>query len=183
LLLTFEQLGGIAVWLLAAVFAISGIAKLHRPIPAAVAMMNFGVLRSIRPEAARALGVAEISVAATLSLDLYVGLVVAAALLATFVALLVRALTQGRRFGCGCFSSVETPLSGWTLARTASLFALSLLALYAETSGGTQVDATTQTLEAMTAISTLSILLLGSRTTSLIRWNAIRLPEARRRTA
>src|ERR671915_2074426 len=57
---------GIAVWILAIVFVWSGVAKLRQPTLAAVAMMDFGGLRRVRPRLGSALGAAELLVALSL---------------------------------------------------------------------------------------------------------------------
>src|ERR671916_2138292 len=54
---------GIAVWILAIIFVWSGVAKLRRPTLAAMAMMDFGVLRRVRPRLGSALGAAELLLA------------------------------------------------------------------------------------------------------------------------
>src|ERR671933_2280657 len=57
---------GIAVWILAMIFVWSGVAKLRRPTLAAMAMMDFGILRRIRPRLGSVLGAAEVLVALSL---------------------------------------------------------------------------------------------------------------------
>jgi len=51
---------GVAIWILAIIFAWSGIAKLWQPTLAARALVDFGVLRRVRPHLGSALGVAEL---------------------------------------------------------------------------------------------------------------------------
>src|ERR671914_3126410 len=62
-LLTAPAGYGIAVWILAIIFVWSGVAKLRRPTLAAMAMMDFGVLRRVRPLLGSALGAAELLLA------------------------------------------------------------------------------------------------------------------------
>src|SRR3712207_3419211 len=54
---------GVGVWILAIIFVWSGVAKLRRPTLAAMAIMDFGVLRRVRPRLGSALGAAEVLLA------------------------------------------------------------------------------------------------------------------------
>src|ERR687893_1488760 len=131
-LLTAPAGYGIAVWILAIIFVWSGVAKLRRPALAAMAMMDFGVLRKVRPRLGSALGAAEV----LLALFLVTGTLpvlfvpVTAGLLWFFVLLIARSLRSGQDFPCFCFGDADSRLSRLTLVRTAALAVLaSVLAL------------------------------------------------------
>lgn len=173
---------GVAMWLLAAVFATSGVAKVVRPIPAAVAMMNFGVTRSVRRRAAYALGIAETILAITIASGALprLALGIAAGLLAVFSGLIALTLVRGRRFSCGCFGAEGAPLSGWTLARTASLLLISVLALNRAGASEVASSFSTELLEAVTGVALFGAAALVSTTGGLVRWNAISYPPQRR---
>src|SRR5918999_5905361 len=123
---------GIAVWILAIVFVWSGVAKLRKPTLAAVAMMDFGVLRRVRPRLGSALGAAELLLALLLITGALPALFlpVTAGPLLLFLLLIARSLWSGKDFACFCFGEADSKLSSWTLIRTATLALLaSLLAV------------------------------------------------------
>lgn len=62
---------GIAIWFLAFIFTWSGIAKMRRPTLAAMAMVDFGVVRHLRPRLGFALGTIELLLALFLALGVY----------------------------------------------------------------------------------------------------------------
>jgi hypothetical protein len=162
---------GIAVWILAIVFVWSGVAKLRQPTLAAVAIMDFGVLRRVRPRLGSALGAAELLVA----LSLVTGtlpvlfLPVTAGLLWLFVLLIAKSLLSGKDFACFCFGDSDSRLSRLTLVRTGALALLaSVLAVaplpYANFDR-------TYLLQAISAAALVGTIVLGSQITRLLRWN------------
>jgi hypothetical protein len=162
---------GIAVWILAIVFAWSGVAKLRRPTLAALAMMDFGVLRRVRPGLGSALGAAELLVALSLATGTLPGifLPVTAGLLWFFVLLIAKSLLSGKDFACFCFGETDSRLSRMTLVRTVALALLaSVLALaplpYASFDQ-------TYLLQAISAAAFVGTIVLGSQIANLLRWN------------
>ena len=107
----------IAIWILASIFALSGIAKLRQPVEVAIAMVNFGVVRKIRPWLGQGLGLAEVVISAALIVAPPLGVFVSTMLLWLFVFIIARSLVAGRQFPCSCFGAAA-PLSRWTLVRT-----------------------------------------------------------------
>lgn len=97
-LLSEPTVHGVGVWFLALTFAVSGIAKLRRPTLAAMAMVDFGVLRSVRTEFGLALGLGELLLALWLASHAAerASLFVASALLWLFVFLITRQLVAGK---------------------------------------------------------------------------------------
>jgi hypothetical protein len=95
---------GIAVWILALVFVWSGVAKLRQPTLAAVAMVDFGVLRRVRPRLGSALGAAGLLLALLLITGTLPALFlpVTAGLLWLFVLLIAKSLLSGKDFACFC---------------------------------------------------------------------------------
>ena len=103
----------IVSWVLFWVFAVSGVLKLRRPAHVALAMVRFRVVRRVRPNYGRALGIAEILLAIALILPSRpVALIVAALLVWGFAALLASALLRGERFPCACFGDTSEEVSG-----------------------------------------------------------------------
>ena len=162
---------GIAVWILAIVFAWSGVAKLRKPTLAAKAMMDFGVIRRVRPTLGRALGAAELLVA----LSLVTGtlpvlfLPITAGLLWFFVLLIAKSLLSGEDFACFCFGETDSRLSRLTLVRTAAL-ALLASVLAAAPLAYASFDLT-YLLQAISAAAFVGTIVLGSQIARLLRWN------------
>lgn len=135
----FEFLGrpavyGIALFLLALVFLLSAYPKFRKPRLAALAIVDFGVMKEVRTEAGLGLALVELILAVALILSVVVGgaaaiavAALAAVLLWTFVVLIARALRSPERFSCFCFGS-DAGLSAWTLTRS-TLLALLATAL------------------------------------------------------
>jgi len=116
--------------ILAAVFAWRGCSKVRKPAAAAIAMIEFGVLKGIYPMAGRLLGTAELALAlALLAPGYWQPFALAAGGLAVFTALIAKSLASGHRIACACFGSDGEPLSGRTLARTGGLLALAVAAV------------------------------------------------------
>ena len=162
---------GIAVWILAIVFVWSGVAKLRQPILAAVAMMNFGVLRRVRPRLGSTLGAAELLLALLLITGTLPALFlpVTAGLLWLFVLLIAKSLLSGKDFACFCFGDADSRLSRLTLVRTGALALLaSVMAIvplpYASFDR-------TYFLQAISAAAFVGTIVLGSQIAKLLRWN------------
>ena len=162
---------GIAVWILAIVFVWSGVAKLRQPTLAAVAMVEFGVLRRVRPRLGSALGAAE----SLLALLLIAGtlpalfLPVTAGLLWLFVLLIAKSLLSGKDFACFCLGDADSRLSRLTLVRTGALALLaSVMAVvplpYAS------LDRT-YFLQAISAAALVGTIVLASQIARMLRWN------------
>ncbi len=162
---------GIAVWILAIIFVWSGLAKLRRPTLAAMAIVDFGVLRRVRPRLGSALGAAEL----LLALFLITGTIpaiflpVTAGLLWIFVLLISRNLWSGKDFACFCFGDADSRLSRLTLVRTAALALLAsvLAAAPLPYAGFSQA----YLLQAITAAALVGSMVLGSQIRRLLRWN------------
>ena len=162
---------GIAVWMLAIVFVWSGVAKLRQPTLAAVAMMEFGVLRRVRPRLGSALGAAELLLALLLIAGTLPALFlpVTAVLLWLFVLLIAKSLLSGRDFACFCFGETDSRLSRLTLVRTGAL------ALLASVLAVTPLPYASfdriYLLQAISAAAFVGTIVLGSQIAKLLRWN------------
>jgi hypothetical protein len=165
---------GIGVWILGIIFIWSGVAKLRRPTLAAMAMMDFGVLRRVRPGLGSALGAAEVLLALVLITGTLPVLFVpvTAGLLWFFVLLIARSLQSGQDFPCFCFGDADLRLSRLTLVRTAALAVLaSVLAIAAPSVGAYAGFSETYVLQAVSAAAIVGAVLLGSHISKLLRWN------------
>ena len=161
---------GIAVWILAIVFVWSGVAKLRQPTLAAVAMVDFGVLRRVRPRLGSALGAAELLLALLLIAGMLPALFlpVTAGLLWLFVLLIAKSLLSGKDFACFCLGDADSRLSRLTLVRTGALALLaSVMAVvplpYASFDQ-------TYFLQAISAAAFVGTIVLGSQIAKLLRW-------------
>lgn len=165
---------GIAVWVLAIIFMWSGSTKLRRPTLAAMAMMDFGVLRRVRPRLGSALGAAELLLAlllVTATLPVLV-LPITAGLLWFFVLLIAKSLWSGKVFACFCFGETDSKLSGLTLVRTATLALLaSILTVTSLPMGTYSAFSGTYVLQAISAAALIGVIVLGSQIPKLLRWN------------
>jgi hypothetical protein len=162
---------GIAVWILAIVFVWSGVAKLRQPTLAAVAMVDFGVLRWVRPRLGSALGAAELLLALLLIAGTLPALLlpVTAGLLWLFVLLIAKSLLSGKDFACFCLGDADSRLSRLTLVRTGALALLaSVMAVvplpYASFDW-------TYVLQAISAAALVGTIVLASQFAKLLRWN------------
>lgn len=159
-------------WILVGVFAWSGIVKLKNPIAAAMAMVDFNVVRRARRLYGFGLGAAETTLAVWLALGLrpQAALGAASILFATFVILIGRSLTRGAEFTCHCFGDDEGKISVKTLARALMLLSLSGLLFLAApieegSLGATDVPA------AVTGVAIVGMVALASRLRRLLTWN------------
>jgi hypothetical protein len=165
---------GIAIWFLAGLFAWSGVAKLRRPALAAMAVVDFGVVRRVYPRLGSALGATEVFLAVVLVLEVLPQLFlwVTALLLWCFVLLITRSLWSGKRFACFCFGDADSPLSAWTLGRTTGLALLATtLAVAARSSGMDRRWDEADALQVVTAAALLGALTLVGYVPRLLHWN------------
>jgi hypothetical protein len=170
---------GIGVWVLAIVFAWSGIVKLRRPALAAMAIVDFGVLRRVRPTLGSALGAAELFLALVLATGALpvLSLPVAAGLLWLFVVLIAKSLWSGERFACFCFGDADSKLSQLTLVRTAALAILASVLLVAALLpppmhggiGGGGYGGAYALLQAAAAMALVGTIVLGGQLPKLLR--------------
>jgi len=120
----------VSAGLLVAVLAVSGAVKVRHPLPPALAMARFGVVRGIHPGLGRSLGLAELAIAG--SVYLFPArpepLVLVVGLLAVFEFLIIRTLRTGGRFPCACFGDESEVLSAWTAMRTGALLLVAVVA-------------------------------------------------------
>ncbi len=167
---------GIGVWILAIIFAWSGIAKLRRPALAAMAIVDFGVLRRARPRLGRALGGAELLLALFLATGTLpvLSMPIAAGLLWLFVLLIAKSLWVGEKFACFCFGDADSKLSRLTLVRTAALAVLASVLVLAPPStavyGGLGVTyGNVYTLQAAAAMALVGTIVLGAQIPRVLR--------------
>jgi len=120
----------VAAGLLISVFAWSGATKVRHPLPPALAMARFGVVRGIHPGLGRSVGLLEVLIAALLLLFPTgpAPLVMAVGLLALFEFLIIRTLRSSDRFPCACFGGDDEVLSAWTAVRTGALLTVAAVA-------------------------------------------------------
>jgi len=165
---------GIAVWVLAIIFVWSGVAKLRQPTLAAMAMMDFGVLRRVRPRLGSALGAAELLLALSLITGTLpvLSLPVTAGLLWLFVLLIAKSLWSGKDFACFCLGDADSRLSRLTLVRTTVLALLASKLAVAPLPTGTYAGfSETYLLQAVSATAFVGAIVLGSQIPKLLRWN------------
>jgi hypothetical protein len=166
----------IGLWLLAGVFTWSGVAKVRNPAVAALALVDFRLVETPRRGLGRAVGIAELALAALLGVSAIVGrplaavpLAAALVLLAFFCALIGRSLLAGEQFPCACFGNAESTLSRLTLLRTGSLALLALVLLAAAPTGSAAVAADDVALQLVTAAALLAVLVHAAQAVHLIR--------------
>lgn len=170
-MLTRPPYSHIGLWLLVGVFIWSGTVKVRQPALAALAMVDFRVVRRSRSGYGLALGVAELTLALGLVVLPRQAMTVASLLLWLFVFLIFRSLHAGERFACFCFGDGGGHLSSWTLARTTALALLATL-IAIGTSRPTALHRIDHTVLAMVSASALlGGITLISYTRSLLRWN------------
>lgn len=156
------------------VFTWSAIAKTLNPRMAAQAFVDFGVSGSPRLWQAGALVAVEGFVGVTLLLHqlLLPSLLIATGLLALFSILVMKALISGKRFPCMCFGNKDATLSSISLARTASLLAISgsLAATHSDLLA-IPLLSLNSSLSYVAAAGLLAVLVLLSNVRSLLTWN------------
>lgn len=162
---------GVAIWILTILFVWSGLAKLRRPVLAAMAINDFGVTRKVRPRLGSALGGAELLLALSLVTGALpiVFLPLTAALLWFFVLLIAKSLWSGEDFSCFCFGDADSRVSRLTLVRTVALALLaSALAVAPLPYAGLDQ---TYLLQAISAAAFVGAITLGAQIPKLLRWN------------
>ena len=161
---------GIFSWFLAAVFAVSGTVKVRRPVLAAMALVDFRIVRRPLPVLGLALGGFELLVALGLAFVPAAAVFLAAPLLWFFAFLIARGLRANEDFACFCFGESDGALSRWTLVRTAALAALATVValgsprLWRWTGGEPW-------LELVAAASLFGMVVLFRQMLPLLRWN------------
>jgi len=117
----------VARLVLAAVFAVAGVAKLADPAGSRRAVGEFGVPRALAGPLGTALPVMELAVAVALlpAVSAWWAAIGALVLLAAFIATIAVNLARGRQPDCHCFGQLHSaPAGGSTLARNGVLAAL-----------------------------------------------------------
>lgn len=157
----------------------SGGSKLHRPEAAAWAMVDFKVLRRVRPGSARLLGLAEIVIGAALVAGLTTGGALAtvtagaaAALFGVFTAVIGRSLRRGEAFDCACFGAGPSRLSRLTLLRAAGLCVLAGALATAAAQAGPVGGPSELTLVFVAATAVVALLPMLAALGPLVRLNA-----------
>jgi methylamine dehydrogenase accessory protein MauD len=123
----------VARLLLAAVFVVSGVAKLADRAGSRQAMTDFGVPAPLAAPFGLLLPLAELAVAITLlpAATAWWGALGALALLLLFIAGIGANLARGRKPDCRCFGQLHSAPAGWsTLARNAVLAALAAFVVW-----------------------------------------------------
>jgi hypothetical protein len=117
------SLGLVLIW--------SAIAKLRQPVLAALAIVDFGVLKRADRWVGLMLGMLEFSLGVVLLVGLVPHIAAAGAfvMFVAFTALIGRALRHGKAFACYCFGDASAKLSRLTLFRSAALATTSGLML------------------------------------------------------
>lgn len=163
----------ILTFFLGCVLAWSATAKLASPGRAALALVDFQLMRHPVKAAALALGVFELVLAAGLLLGIHTHavLLTAVVLFAVATALVARAAGQPESFACFCFGSDEE-ISRATVVRNVGLLVIAALLV---TAGNTDVSrfasASDLLLTAGAAVSLLFGLVLLARVPNLLQWN------------
>ncbi len=172
---------GVGVAVLAIVFAWSSAAKIHRPMLAAMALVDFGIVRKVARWHGTALGVGEgiLAIALVSGLAADVSLTAATVLLWFFVAIIAGQLLAGRTFACFCFGDSDSVLSRWTLARTGALAVLAaLLAAFAPLHVTTERELSVPALQWITAVALVGATVLVHQSTRLMRGPTRQLERA-----
>jgi hypothetical protein len=166
----------VGVFFLAGVFGWSGVTKLRRPMLAAMAMVDFGVVKRVQRWYGSLLGVSEVVLAAVLlaaagshHAGLQIALWAAAFLLGFFTLIVGRSLVRGENFPCACFGENDTELSRATLVRTGTLTGAAVILGLASPLQHTTHSTATLGLAAVTAIAALGILALAEQSRFLVQ--------------
>lgn len=165
---------------LACVFVLSGIPKLRKPDLAALAIVDFGLMRRSRAGAGVGLGLAECGLAIALGISAAssstpvraIPAIAAAALLWFFVALVGRSLRSGSEFACFCFGSGESRLSAFTLLRTAVLALAATVLAIGSFEPVPAPSAEEWMLALLVAVSGTAIVVLASKVPVLVKVSA-----------
>lgn len=116
----------VATSLLGVVFILSGIPKVRRPDLAAMAFVDFGLVRTVRTQFGVLLGATECLLGVALLTSIAAPLPTALSVVAlwTFTVLLARTLRSGRAISCFCFGGSDL-ISTRTVVRTLGLAVMS----------------------------------------------------------
>ncbi len=168
--ITTSDGSGVLSWFLVAIFAVSGTVKVRRPALAAMALVDFQLVRRPLPVLGLAVGALELAVGLGLAFWPALGVLPAAALLWFFTFLIARSLRGGDDFACFCFGESEGALSRWTLARTAALAVLATFVVFGSPrlwrwTGGEPW------LELVAAAALFGMVVLARQVPPLMRWN------------
>lgn len=164
----------IAVWFLAAMFAFTGIEKLRQPDRAALALIDFRLVRRFDRRWGIAAGTTEVAVAAALVAGPAVlpAALAAASLLWFFAWLLARSLVRGDRFACFCFGDLDADISFVGLARTVVLaLVTSGLAADLVIQGSPVAGARAEAVAALSGIALFGSALVAAKVGILLRLN------------
>lgn len=158
---------GTGVLFLAMIFGWTGIAKSRNPRAAAMAMVDLGFGRRVRPHLGRLLAAAEIGLAASLAVGTaflpalsQLCLVAAAVLLWLFTSVVAHGARSEEQVSCFCFGESEDVISGFTVFRTAALASLATYLAVAHPSSTPPIGQFTE--QTVIAGSLLGSLALGS---------------------
>lgn len=161
---------GVLSWFLVAIFVVSGTVKVRRPALAAMALVDFQIVKRPLPALGLALGLFELTVAIGLALWPGVAIFLAAPLLWFFTFLIARSLRGGDDFACFCFGESEGEISRWTLARTTALALLAtIVALGSPRLWRWAADE--PWLELVAAAALFGLVVLARQLPPLLRWN------------
>jgi hypothetical protein len=135
-----------------------------------MAMVDFGVLRRIRPSLGSTVGAAELLLALFLATGTYpiLFLSIAAGLLWIFVLLIAKSLWSGKRFACFCFGDADSKLSSLTLIRTATLAILTSVLVVAPPPTMYGGLSGTYVLQAVSAMALLGTIVLSAQLFKLL---------------
>ncbi|MCI0346759.1 MAG: redoxin domain-containing protein, partial [Chloroflexi bacterium] len=154
-----DTLAVVARLLLAAVFAVSGVAKLRDRAGTRGAVQGFGLPEALVAPIATVLPIVECATAAALvpATSARAGALSAMALLAAFIVGIAVNIAQGRRPDCHCFGQLHAaPVGGWTLARNLVLAGVATVAAFgAGSDAGGSVGAAIGDLDATGAAITV----------------------------
>jgi len=164
----------VGAWLLAFVFLWSGAVKLRRPALAALAITDFGVTRRPKAWQGAVLGAFELLLGVALAVGWRtdVALVISAAVLSLFAALLSRSVLRGERFPCFCFGAADESISYWAAARTLALAVLAGVLWSAPLDDASRTKGIETLFTFLTAVALLSLALLIGQIRPLVRWNS-----------
>lgn len=167
-----EPMFSVVLWLVGAIFIWSGISKARHPSRAAMAMVQFGVLRTPRASAGRTLGYFEMTLGFWLlsGIAVRLSLIVAAILFVAFTVLVLKSLRKGETFTCFCFGSEDDDISKFTVMRNLLFFGVTLV-LIGGAFGVDPVLGPPEFLQIVSAIAIGSIALLISKVPRLVSLN------------
>lgn len=164
---------GLLQGLLVATFLVSAIVKIRRPLPAAMAMADFGLLAHPRRWQGTVLGLTELLVALSLGFSWWGRFLAfpAALLLGAFLSVMINSLSKGRRFSCSCFGDSQSVLSWWSALRTAALAVAATILALGTTSGRIPPDPLSP-IEAVGGAGIVAVGFLLGVVRPLLSWNS-----------